>query len=88
MNKQALVAALAVESGTSKAEAERRLDKTLAVISSALASNGEVILSGIGKLKVVTRKARAGRNPNNGSVLQIPAKKVVKFKTSSAFGPY
>jgi DNA-binding protein HU-beta len=83
MNKQELVATLAIESNVNKVEAERRLDAVLTVITKALEVNGEAILTGIGKLKIVTRKARSGRNPNNGSVLQIPAKKVVKFRTSS-----
>ena len=65
MNKQELVATLAIESNVNKVEAERRLDAVLTVITKALEVNGEAILTGIGKLKIVTRKARSGRNPNN-----------------------
>ena len=39
---------------------------------------------GIGKLVLVDRKARQGRNPATGEVIQIPAKKVVKFKVAKA----
>jgi DNA-binding protein HU-beta len=39
---------------------------------------------GIGKLVLVDRKARMGRNPATGETIQIPAKKVVKFKVAKA----
>jgi DNA-binding protein HU-beta len=37
---------------------------------------------GIGKLVLVHRKARQGRNPATGEVIDIPAKTVVKFRVS------
>ncbi|MCK4738918.1 MAG: HU family DNA-binding protein [Deltaproteobacteria bacterium] len=39
-------------------------------------------LPGLGKLVLVDRKARVGRNPRTGEEIQIPAKKVVKFRIS------
>jgi DNA-binding protein HU-beta len=45
------------------------------------AKNG-FVLPGLGKLVLVQRKARTGRNPATGAVIKIPAKKVVKFKVS------
>jgi DNA-binding protein HU-beta len=41
-------------------------------------------IPGIGKLVLVDRKARQGRNPATGEVIQIPAKKVVKFRIAKA----
>jgi DNA-binding protein HU-beta len=41
-------------------------------------------IPGIGKLVLVDRKARQGRNPATGETIQIPAKKVVKFKVAKA----
>ena len=41
-------------------------------------------LPGIGKLKLANRKARMGRNPQTGAPIQIPAKRVVKFRVSKA----
>ena len=41
-------------------------------------------LPGIGKLVVVKRSARVGRNPKTGETIQIPAKKVVKFRVAKA----
>ena len=41
-------------------------------------------LPGIGKLVLVNRKARVGRNPATGATINIPAKKVVKFSVAKA----
>ena len=37
-------------------------------------------LPGLGKLVLVNRKARIGRNPATGEPIPIPEKKVVKFR--------
>ena len=41
-------------------------------------------LPGLGKLVLVNRKARMGRNPQTGEALKIPAKRVVKFRIAKA----
>ena len=41
-------------------------------------------IPGIGKLVLVKRKARLGRNPRTGEVIKIPAKRVVKFRVAKA----
>ncbi|MGB7748224.1 MAG: HU family DNA-binding protein [Verrucomicrobiia bacterium] len=41
-------------------------------------------LPGLGKLVLVNRKARVGRNPATGETIQIKAKKVVKFRVAKA----
>jgi DNA-binding protein HU-beta len=45
------------------------------------ARNG-FVLPGLGKLVLVNRKARIGRNPATGEPVQIPAKKVIKFRVA------
>jgi DNA-binding protein HU-beta len=47
------------------------------------AKNGFTI-PGLGKLVLVKRKARMGRNPATGETIKIPAKKVLKFRISKA----
>jgi DNA-binding protein HU-beta len=39
---------------------------------------------GLGKLVVVNRKARTGRNPATGEAIKIPAKKTLKFRIAKA----
>lgn len=41
-------------------------------------------LPGLGKLVLVQRKARMGRNPQTGETIKIAAKKVVKFRVAKA----
>jgi DNA-binding protein HU-beta len=41
-------------------------------------------IPGLGKLVLVHRKARTGRNPATGEPMKIPAKKAVKFRVSKA----
>ena len=40
------------------------------------------ISPGFGTFSVAERKARAGRNPKTGEVIQIPESKTVKFTAS------
>jgi DNA-binding protein HU-beta len=54
---------------------------SLAALAYKEAKNGFVI-PGLGKLELVQRKARTGRNPATGEPIKIPAKKAVKFKVS------
>ena len=41
-------------------------------------------LPGIGKLVVVKRKERMGRNPQTGEPIKIPARTVLKFRIAKA----
>jgi len=41
-------------------------------------------IPGLGKLVLVRRKARMGRNPATGEPVKIPAKTVVKFRIAKA----
>ena len=48
----------------------------------ALCRNEAVEIRGWGRLKIIMRKARVGRNPKTSKTVQIPAKKAVKWKMS------
>ncbi len=47
-------------------------------------AQNQFVIPGIGKLVLVDRAARQGRNPATGETIQIPAKQVVKFKVAKA----
>ena len=51
----------------------------LVVLAYKEAKKGFVV-PGLGKLVLVDRKQRMGRNPKTGEQILIPAKKVVKFR--------
>ncbi|HOE96269.1 MAG TPA: HU family DNA-binding protein [Candidatus Sumerlaeota bacterium] len=82
MTKTQLVGTLAEKSGISKKEAGELLN-VLAETAYKEAKRGFTI-PGIGKLVVVKRKARKGRNPATGETIKIPAKTVVKFRIAKA----
>jgi DNA-binding protein HU-beta len=54
-----------------------------AALAAKQAANGFTI-PGIGKLVLVNRKARMGRNPQTGEPIKIPAKRVVRFRIAKA----
>ena len=82
MTKSQVYATLADKSGLSKKQVRAFLDD-LADLAYQEAPNGFTI-PGIGKLVLVNRAARMGRNPATGETIQIPAKKVVKFRVAKA----
>lgn len=82
MTKAQIIASLAETSGLSKKQISEVLDAQMA-LAYGEAKNGYTI-PGIGKLVVVARKARKGRNPATGEVIDIPAKKVLKFRVAKA----
>jgi len=82
LTKSQLIAMLAGKNDLPKAAVKGILDQ-LAGIAYKEARNG-FTLPGLGKLVLVNRKARMGRNPATGETIQIPAKKVVKFRISKA----
>ncbi|MDP0488149.1 MAG: HU family DNA-binding protein [Fusobacterium sp. JB021] len=70
------------ERGTfnSKAEAERKLEAVLNIMEETLVAGENINFIGWGKLEVVERAPRIGRNPKTGEEVQIEARKSVKFK--------
>jgi DNA-binding protein HU-beta len=80
MTKAELIGVMASEAGITKAAAAVTLDAYIAAVTKELKKSGRLGLVGFGTFSVVKRKARAGRNPQTGKAIKIPAKKVVKFK--------
>ena len=64
---------------SSKTEAKAAVDRVFETITGALKNNETVTLVGFGTFKVEHRKARTGRNPQTGEMIDIKAKKVPKF---------
>lgn len=84
MNKNDLIQTAANLSGQSQAEVKQSLNAILESISQSLKKEESVVLVGFGTFAVKERPARTGHNPSTGKQMQIPAKKVIKFKPSSA----
>jgi nucleoid DNA-binding protein len=80
MNKSDLIKDVARRTNQSVKDAESVVLETLGSIKNAIETEGEVKILGFGTFKQVTRKARIGRNPSTGQPMQLPEKKVIKFK--------
>jgi DNA-binding protein HU-beta len=80
LSKSQIAEKLAESAGTTKRQATQFLDD-LTSLAYAHAKNSFTI-PGVGKLVLVNRKARMGRNPATGEEIKIPAKRVVKFRVS------
>jgi DNA-binding protein HU-beta len=82
MTKSQLVTKLAEKASLTKKAAGEILD-FIAEVAYKEAKN-TFTLPGLGKLVLVQRKARMGRNPATGETIKIKAKKVVKFRVAKA----
>ena len=82
MTKSQIVAGVAEAVEISKKQAAAALD-ALVCMAYKGAKNGFTV-PGLGKLVLVNRKARMGRNPATGETIKIPAKRVVKFRVAKA----
>jgi len=82
MTKSQIADLIAKKADLKKVQAVTVLDE-IAKLAYKEAKNS-FTLPGIGKIVLVQRKARKGRNPQTGEVLDIPAKKVVKFRVAKA----
>ena len=80
MNKTQLVAKIAEGAGLSKVDANKALEATLNAITDAVKGGDKVALIGFGTFSVTKRAARKGINVITKKAINIPAKKVVKFK--------
>ena len=83
MNKSELINAMAAESGLSKTDAKKALDAFISVVTNAMKEGDKVALVGFGTFSVSERAGRTGINPSTKQPIEIPAKKVVKFKAGN-----
>ncbi|NKB24060.1 MAG: HU family DNA-binding protein [Kiritimatiellae bacterium] len=82
ITKSEIFKTLSDRTGVSKPQVSELLDE-LAKLAHQEAANGFTIPN-IGKLVLVDRAARMGRNPATGEQIHIPAKRVVKFRVAKA----
>jgi len=80
MTKSEIIKGIAEKTEITKKQAVTALEALVAMAYKG-AKDG-FPLPGLGKLVLVHRKARKGRNPATGEIIDIPAKKVVKFRVA------
>ena len=86
MNKTDLVNEIAAKANLSKVAAKAALDACLESIEQALANDDKVQLIGFGTFHVIEKEVRIGLNPRTKEKIEIPARKVVKFKPAAELG--
>ena len=64
----------------SKKDAELIVNIIFRDMSEALKNGEKIEIRGLGSFKVITRKARIGRNPKTGEKVEVHEKKAVFFK--------
>ncbi len=84
MTKGQIVSHFAGKFEFSKKTATAIVDEVAVLAVSETKKAGSFTLPGIGKLVMVKRKARMGRNPATGEAIKIPAKTVLKMRVAKA----
>jgi len=82
LTKSQIISAVAETAGLTKKQAAATLE---AIVNLAYKNaKNSFTLPGLGKIVLVNRKARIGRNPATGEQIKIAAKRVVKFRVAKA----
>jgi DNA-binding protein HU-beta len=84
LTKAQVVTTLSEKLNISKKDVNNFLDTLNDLAYKETKKNGAFTLPGLGKLVLVKRKARMGRNPATGEAIKIKAKTVVKFRVAKA----
>ena len=80
MTKAELIEKVAKDCKISKALAEKTINSVTNNVSKCLRKNDKITLTGFGTFYVTKRRARTGRNPQTGAVINIKARRVPRFK--------
>jgi DNA-binding protein HU-beta len=82
IKKTQLIQMLADKMNATKKDAAGWLDGFTETLTGQLKKGEKINITGLGIFKVADRKAREGRNPRTGEVIQIPASKKLRFTPS------
>jgi DNA-binding protein HU-beta len=83
MNKTELINAIAENSGLSKVDSKKAIEAFIKSVTNEIKAGEKVTLIGFGTFSVTLKAARKGINPRTKEVIDIPAKKTVRFKAGS-----
>ena len=79
MHKSDLSKKVSEATGLSNKDAEAAVDAAFEAITGALATGDKVVITGFGTFERKQRKARTGRHPSTGAVINIPTKHAASF---------
>jgi integration host factor subunit alpha len=81
--KKELTDLIYADMGISRAECAQLVDSFFDIMKNELIQGKNVKISGFGRWSVRKKRARNGRNPKTGELMEIRARKVVTFKCSN-----
>ncbi|RWR28726.1 HU family DNA-binding protein [Sinirhodobacter populi] len=79
-SKSNLIDAVANKTGFAKTSVQEMVEAMIAEIIIQAANGSTVNVTGLGRFRQQTRKAREGRNPATGATVQIPESQYLAFK--------
>lgn len=79
-----LVGKIASETGVPKELVKELLNETIALNRAGLEEDGHSSLIGLGRFSLKWHKARKGRNPQSGEIIDIPGHNTVNFKAKAS----
>jgi DNA-binding protein HU-beta len=82
ISKKEFVDAIASKTGLTKKDAQKALEATIESIIDFTKKGSKVSLIGFGGFYPYKTKATTKKNPKTGKPVQVPAKTVLKFKSS------
>ena len=82
LTKSDLIEAVHGQIGKSKKEASDLVEIIFDGLKEAITEGDKIKISGFGNFSVKEKRARKGRNPQTGGVIQISARRVLTFKAS------
>ena len=88
MNKTDMINNIAESTGLEKKQVEDVMKSFFDNVKKALKEHEPVKLIGFGTFSSNKRKAKSGRNPQTGEVIDIPARFYPKFKPGRDFREY
>ena len=83
MTKKDLIDFMADDLGMTKKDAGLVITSFLKGVTKGIVVDGKVVLVGFGTFKAVEVAAREARNPKTRELIQVPAKRVPRFKASN-----
>ena len=81
MTKKDLANAIADEMGLTQIQVKEIIQRVFDGITETLLNEGRLELRNFGVFEVKQRRPRRARNPRTGETVQVPAKRVVSFKS-------
>ena len=82
MTQSEVIRHFAEKTGMKAANVKQLFNELNVLAAAEVESRGEFIVPGFGKLVKAERKARQGRNPATGQVIEIPSRTALRFRVS------